>query len=645
MGATQSIPVIGEVVTILDGAGRTVAAGACYAVGQKEAGKKLIDSAGQTFVDYTEKGAIAANINLGVAKWIQHDEEKVQRILQKQGEAWTQLGENTPGVGHIVGVARYATGDTEGGDRCMINASRTTAIILATAATGGGALVAGGVAVGAGLTYDAVATAAQSAVKGEYKPVGYIDGITTAVKSGDARDVYNAFAAPVADFGAGMLAGRSKASLSRIKSEGTAAAALAADRVTRGSPVGFEIKLEVPGGRPQLPFTEVAHAVKIAPTTKAAMQMLHEQVTASQQQMMAFDFVRRPNGEYRFISHSDASVISRQRGTAVGHTSLVEPGGGVVAAGEMYVGKDGIIHNINSLSGHFLLSLRRIKAQMGPAWPASRFANIRPKPFMGFMVDRLALPWRLGRFTAYAWLVTEHRLDSISSASHHVGAHVTDHTETAAFTSEEKAREFYTDLPLDSKVLIKADGTVLEKSNGPQQDTVMSWLKDDDREEPLKFEDNHLAMALFVPFLDCDQEDDLTSVGVKRYDLIDWYVGRVTANDMKTLLPCAIYPNATPKVRAYWKGEKVTQTQESPEVLTNGRNMRWVHVSQLTSGGDQPVNIGVDEDANKGIFAVRANTPAGTLLGRWMSGQENAVLYDAAGETNAREFEVLCWDN
>jgi len=51
--------------------------------------------------------------------------------------------------------------------------TRSTVTIGATIATGGGTLVAGSVAVAAAASYDAVAQVyVQSAVAGEFKPVG-----------------------------------------------------------------------------------------------------------------------------------------------------------------------------------------------------------------------------------------------------------------------------------------------------------------------------------------------------------------------------------------------------------------------------------------------------------------------------------------
>lgn len=179
MGATQSIPVIGEVITVMDGAGRTIAAGALKVAQQHDAASKMIDSAGQTFVSYSERSAITSNVRRIFA-----DKEESDRLLKAQGDAWTTLGESTPVVGHVVGAVRYAQGDSEGGDRCMINATRMTAIVGAAIATGGGS-VAVATTVAA---YDVIATGVKSGFKGEFKPVGYIDEAAQALKAGQANN-------------------------------------------------------------------------------------------------------------------------------------------------------------------------------------------------------------------------------------------------------------------------------------------------------------------------------------------------------------------------------------------------------------------------------------------------------------------------
>ena len=53
-------------------------------------------------------------------------------------DASIELGENFPVVGHIVGVVYYATGNTEGGNRCMEGATKAFVVVVAGAVGGPG---------------------------------------------------------------------------------------------------------------------------------------------------------------------------------------------------------------------------------------------------------------------------------------------------------------------------------------------------------------------------------------------------------------------------------------------------------------------------------------------------------------------------
>src|ERR1700722_3343067 len=111
---------------------------------------------------------------------------------------------NKPGVGHVIGVVRYAQGDTEGGQRCMVKPTRSTVIIGATIATGGGTLVAGSVAVAAAASYDAVyAQVYKAQLQGSSNQLAISMGVLHAVETRDARDIHTSVTSPVVDFGAG----------------------------------------------------------------------------------------------------------------------------------------------------------------------------------------------------------------------------------------------------------------------------------------------------------------------------------------------------------------------------------------------------------------------------------------------------------
>lgn len=223
MGNLQAVPAIGEVATVVEGAGKTAAAGCCTIVGNTKAASELLDSAGHAFVNYSEVNCIAANVRMVVAK-LKKDNRKVSRLYKKQAEAWDGLINSTPLVGHAKGIIHFIMGDHKKGEECMISASRTTAVIGAIAFTKwAGAVVCGAAAVGAGVMADGATTGIYSLVKREYQPAGLIAAVTNAVESGgNAVDVFNCVAIPAGDFVAGAIGGRAAKGVKR--SLGAAAA-------------------------------------------------------------------------------------------------------------------------------------------------------------------------------------------------------------------------------------------------------------------------------------------------------------------------------------------------------------------------------------------------------------------------------------
>ncbi|KAH6649332.1 hypothetical protein F5144DRAFT_3192 [Chaetomium tenue] len=206
MGAVQAVPVVGEALTVIDSAGRTVAAGVCYPFNHDTA-EKLINSAGKSWEDYAARNLITSNVRAAYAE-LTHDDAQAQRLLKAQAQAWEELGENTPVAGHVMAVVHYCEGDEEGAERCLNSANRSTAIIAAAVATGGaGAIAAGTATLVAGVAYDAAVTAEKSIEKGEFTPNGYIGLAEKAIKSGDACDVYSLVTTPIADFATGAMGG------------------------------------------------------------------------------------------------------------------------------------------------------------------------------------------------------------------------------------------------------------------------------------------------------------------------------------------------------------------------------------------------------------------------------------------------------
>lgn len=192
------LPVIGEIFTTVESAAKLVGA-AVVAPFDSEKAKQLLKGAGDAWVDYTDNNAIAL---------------AVQGRGKDLGGKSVGFAEGLPVVGHGIGVGRYIAGDREGGDRCMKQASRSTAVVAATLLTGGaGALACGAAAVGAGLVTDAVTTGVDSAVHGEYRPAGVVAGVTEAIETGDPNKVIDVGLIPVADFASGAIAGRNPAAV------------------------------------------------------------------------------------------------------------------------------------------------------------------------------------------------------------------------------------------------------------------------------------------------------------------------------------------------------------------------------------------------------------------------------------------------
>lgn len=378
MGAAQSIPVIGEIVTVAESGGKTIAAGACKVFGADDAAQELIDGAGKSWENYAEVNLIVSNVRVVAAK-IDGDDKEADRLLGKQGDAWTEVAENTPVVGHAVGVYHYIDGDTDAGDRCMIGASRTTAVMVATVATGGlgaGALAVGSAAAGAGLAYDGIATGINSAVKDDFAPTGTIAAVKHAVETGNASDIFDVAAAPVGDFTAGALHGyvKGKAAGGAIPETVTPAVELARERIGSTAAVleHYEAFGERPGTCPQVPHADIVGN----PNTVGLIQEFASpgEAMSNLEPGASYDFVRLEDGKVRYIKHSDAVMAAKELEAGklrIGHTSLVAPEAEVVAAGEIHVDSAGVINNINCQSGHFRIPLEVMTRQIGRQFPVS----------------------------------------------------------------------------------------------------------------------------------------------------------------------------------------------------------------------------------------------------------------------------------
>ena len=224
MGATQSIPVIGETVTAIDSGVKLVAAGVCAAAGEildddeaKEAAKSFVGDAGKTWREYSERNLIVAPIRASVHS-IAGDEEEAKRVLKKMGKSVEQVVDSTPVVGHAKGAVHYMVGDTEHGHNCMKGATRAVAVVGAgvlTGGVGGGAVLGGMAAVSGGVAYDATVSAIETEVKDKDCPYGVFKSIDQIKKSDKERDGHGVISSVIdigyavtGDFVAGAAAAR-----------------------------------------------------------------------------------------------------------------------------------------------------------------------------------------------------------------------------------------------------------------------------------------------------------------------------------------------------------------------------------------------------------------------------------------------------
>lgn len=211
MGDAQSVPVLGEAVTVIDSGVKTIAAGACAVVGEDEAAEKLIKGAGNSWKEYSEKNLVAGFVNATVHK-INGDEEECERISKKALKSLEGFVDSVPVVGHVKGVGHYIANDTEHGNRCMLGATRGAAVLGAGVLTGGlgGGVVLGGLAgVGTGMTYDGTVSVIDSAVHNENRPHGLCAVIDDFEREGDPNKVVDFSLGLVGDFATG--AGGAKA--------------------------------------------------------------------------------------------------------------------------------------------------------------------------------------------------------------------------------------------------------------------------------------------------------------------------------------------------------------------------------------------------------------------------------------------------
>lgn len=224
MGDAQSVPVLGEAVTIIDSGAKTVAAGACALVGETETAEKLIDGAGNSWKEYSEKNLLAGFVNATAHK-ISGDDEECERISKKTLKSLEGFVDSVPVVGHVKGVGHYIAGDSEHGNQCMLGATRGAAVLGAGLATGGlgGGVVLGGLAgVGTGMTYDGTVSVIDSAIHDENRPHGMCAVLDDFQNDRDPNKVVDFSLAVVGDFATGAggaKAGEQLAKAAKIRTQ------------------------------------------------------------------------------------------------------------------------------------------------------------------------------------------------------------------------------------------------------------------------------------------------------------------------------------------------------------------------------------------------------------------------------------------
>ena len=117
MGATKSVPVLGETVTALDMSGKVLMALATAPFSTKTA-EKFMDSAADSLKDYTERSPVAAT-GISLGHLARGATEEAGKAWSKVGDSCLELVDGLPVAGHAKGLYHYARGDNEHGDQCM----------------------------------------------------------------------------------------------------------------------------------------------------------------------------------------------------------------------------------------------------------------------------------------------------------------------------------------------------------------------------------------------------------------------------------------------------------------------------------------------------------------------------------------------
>ena len=212
MGDAQSIPVVGEVVTVAQSSTQILAAGACKTFGADEAADRLAKGYENTWKDYSEKNLFVGTVNATIQK-IKGNDDEAARIGERYMTSFERVVDkvervvdNVPGVGHAKGLVHYVAGDKEHGNRCMIGATRSAAVAGAGALTGGlggGAFLGGVVGAEAGVAYDMVHSKIDSDIHNEKRYHGLIKAIDQYQETEDPEHILYGGVGVLVDFTSG----------------------------------------------------------------------------------------------------------------------------------------------------------------------------------------------------------------------------------------------------------------------------------------------------------------------------------------------------------------------------------------------------------------------------------------------------------
>ncbi|KAF8287612.1 hypothetical protein DL93DRAFT_2234554 [Clavulina sp. PMI_390] len=380
MGSAQSIPIIGEAVTAVEMATKTIAAGACALVGKQKQAEELLDGVKKSWVNYTEVNLIVGGVRALVDE-AEGNHAEANRLRDKQRKAWHSVAISTPGIGHAIGFYHYAIGDREGGDAVMIEANKSSLIAIAGIATGGaGFFAAAAAGTATSLAYDLFATEVT------HEDYGFIAAANHAEKTGNADDIFNAAEDPASSFIPDLKVGLGPQARMPGKLRPFSVPILGPDHdisppspSLRDEPTAGHSLARLGGGRSTSVFSKYGSrrppaisVEEVEDHPKMRERFSEHQNPAKAMQAMrlssSYDFVRMKNGRVRFVDHSDATKIAHalQSGGAVhgdaviNHASLVKASEQheVVSAGEASCGLEHVLHGITPGAGSFHLPIQ-----------------------------------------------------------------------------------------------------------------------------------------------------------------------------------------------------------------------------------------------------------------------------------------------